>query len=286
MQSNDDFPALYRSADILSGECQRRFLGALVADLCLLVAASALSTFGPPCWQVAVGQALVLLGALGCTIYLAARRPDRLWYGARAIAESVKTMTWRFACRAEPYDVPDASAEPLFRANLAKVVQQNQIVAGELTAKLTDPQVTPAMTLVRSRPLQARVATYVDRRIDEQLRWYGNKARLNKRHSTSAFAWLIALNTAAIFLALLRIKFPDVGFWPTDVLVTAAAGLLTWMQTKRFTELSASYALAAHEISLLSVQAVTDDQAFSTFVGDAENAFSREHTQWTARRDA
>ncbi|MCV5767721.1 hypothetical protein OFN22_29990 [Escherichia coli] len=27
------------------------------------------------------------------------------------------------------------------------------------------------------------------------------------------------------------------------------------------------------------------DEEFSVFVGDAENAFSREHTQWVARKD-
>lgn len=55
----------------------------------------------------------------------------------------------------------------------------------------------------------------------------------------------------------------------------------------RFRELSASYALAAHEISLIreqSRQAMSDDQ-LSQFVGDAEDVFSREHTQWIARKD-
>ena len=60
------------------------------------------------------------------------------------------------------------------------------------------------------------------------------------------------------------------------------------MQAKRFSELAASYALAAHEISLIADQALTPATAydFSVFVGDAENAFSREHTQWVARKDS
>ena len=59
------------------------------------------------------------------------------------------------------------------------------------------------------------------------------------------------------------------------------------MQAKRFTELSASYALTAHEITLIREQAdeLKKDEHLSTFVGDAENAFSREHTQWEARKD-
>ena len=79
----------------------------------------------------------------------------------------------------------------------------------------------------------------------------------------------------------------EVPFWPTDVFVAASASLLSWMQAKRFSELASSYALAAHEIGLIrenSLQPI-DDEDFSMFVGDAENAFSREHTQWVARKD-
>ena len=64
--------------------------------------------------------------------------------------------------------------------------------------------------------------------------------------------------------------------------------MLSWIQAKRFQELAASYALAAHEISIIRQQSSgpMDDRAFSRFVGDAENAFSREHTQWVARQDS
>ncbi len=70
-------------------------------------------------------------------------------------------------------------------------------------------------------------------------------------------------------------------FWPTDVLVAIAASILSWMQAKRFSELASS------EISLINEQSLrsTTDNDFSIFVGDAENAFSREHTQWVARKD-
>jgi uncharacterized membrane protein YjjB (DUF3815 family) len=85
-----------------------------------------------------------------------------------------------------------------------------------------------------------------------------------------------------------RIQFANVPYWPTDIFVAAAGSLLTWMQAKRFNELAASYSLAAYVISLISEQAMLPDSphAFSVFVGDAENAFSREHTQWVARKDA
>jgi hypothetical protein len=76
-------------------------------------------------------------------------------------------------------------------------------------------------------------------------------------------------------------------YFPTDILIAIAASLLTWMQAKRFSELSASYALTANEIGIVREQAddLVSDGTLSSFVGDSENAFSREHTQWVARKD-
>ena len=81
---------------------------------------------------------------------------------------------------------------------------------------------------------------------------------------------------------------PQFEYWPTDLLGSCAAALLAWIQAKRFGELSTSYNLAAHEIALIRERAadIREEREFSIFVGDAENAFSREHTHWAARRDA
>ncbi|MCH9305572.1 SLATT domain-containing protein [Escherichia coli] len=95
------------------------------------------------------------------------------------------------------------------------------------------------------------------------------------------------MNTFAVICAVVRVANVDVPFWPTDIFVASAASILTWMQAKRFSELAASYSLTSHEIGLVKEEAKqpNTDEEFSVFVGDAENAFSREHTQWVARKD-
>jgi hypothetical protein len=283
-----DFPALYRSADELSLRSQRQFLWVLGAQLILLVVAAALSVINLPHWCFAAAQAAVLLGSLGCSIFLFAKRPDRYWYAARAVAESIKTLTWRFVSRAEPFDSDDDLAMRLeLGRKLKAVVDQNQEVARLLTQYLAGAQITPAMAAMRSAPLEHRKATYAQARVSDQLEWYARKAAANRSLSEKFFLALIAVNGIAVLLALLRIRFADAPYWPTDVFIATAGSLLTWMQAKRFSELAASYALAAHEISLINDQAMLPDtpHAFSSFVGDAENAFSREHTQWVARKD-
>ena len=143
------------------------------------------------------------------------------------------------------------------------------------------------MEQIRARTLEERRATYADFRIKDQLTWYAKKAAFNRRMSRYFFWALIGVNSIAVLCAVLRMVYVDQPFWPTDILVAIAASVLSWMQAKRFSELAASYALAAHEIGLIKEQSLLPDtpEKFSLFVGDAENVFSREHTQWVARKD-
>lgn len=282
-----DFPALYRSANELSLASQRTFFGTLGLHLILLVLAAVLSATNIPHWSIAALQVSALLGALSCSIYLFSKRPDQHWYAGRAVAESIKTVTWRYVCRSEPFQGADAVARQDFRQKLKAIVEQNRGVAQALTSYLDGVQITDVMTQMRARPLKERKEAYAADRIGDQLTWYARKATSNRRASSLFFRALIATNAVALSFAILRIKFVDVAFWPTDIFVSTAASLLGWMQAKRFSELAGSYALTAHEIGLIRDQSLqsSNDEEFSLFVGDAENAFSREHTQWIARKD-
>jgi hypothetical protein len=282
----ENFPALYRSADGLSLESQRHFYLSLGTQLMLLVGSALLSIISIQHWSILVLQLIFLLGALGCSIYLFSMRPDQLWYAGRAVAESIKTVTWRYVCRAEPFQGDDVSARSNFQQTLKAIVDQNRDVCGALTKHLSEAQITPVMEQLRARNLTERRATYAAERIVNQLNWYAKKAAYNRYMSKSFFWVLIVTNSMAVLFAVLRIVFPNMLFI-TDVFVAIAASLLSWMQAKRFSELAASYALAAHEISLIREQSLLPDtdERFSLFVGDAENAFSREHTQWVARKD-
>jgi hypothetical protein len=281
------FPGLYRSADSLSLSYQKRFFVALFTHLTALVLAAAVSAVNSPTWQSALLQALLLLTALGCSIYLAACRPDKYWYAARAIAESIKTMTWRYVSVAEPFDKDDQLARAEFRNKLKALLEQNRDVAAKLINHLQDMPISRDMDVMRAGSLDERRQRYLDKRITNQLGWYAKKAKFNANASKLSFALLVSANVIAVVLAVTRIKFHAESIWPTDVFIAIAACLLTWMQAKRFSELSTSYALAAHEINFVRGKAgeVNSPSDFSLFVADAENAFSREHTQWVARQD-
>lgn len=282
-----DFPALYRSADSLSLKSQKHFFRALGTHLLVLIIATLLPLiFSQTPGSYAI-QAVVLLFALGCSIYLAKERPDRYWYAGRAVAESIKTITWRYISKAEPFQATDDEiAKSEFRNSLKLIVEQNKEICQQLTDYLADEQITSVMQNNRSRNLEERKKYYQEHRIKNQLSWYAKKAKFNKDKARIFFWILIISNIISVILAVAKIVYPTTSF-PIDVFIAISASLLSWIQAKRYTELSASYALTAHEISLINEQSLnaTTDEEFSIFVGDAENAFSREHTQWVARRD-
>ena len=94
------------------------------------------------------------------------------------------------------------------------------------------------------------------------------------------------LHAIAIFLLLIKIKLPSTQLPVEEVVAVCASSVLSWLQTKKHQELSASYALTAQETSLIRGEAsyVNSEDSLSNFVIDSENAFSREHTQWFARK--
>jgi hypothetical protein len=143
------------------------------------------------------------------------------------------------------------------------------------------------MSRLRALPLLDRRKGYQSDRIDQQLGWYRAKATTSDRVAKRWFVFLVAIQTLAIASAIGRILNPDFVYWPSGVLASIATGVLGWLQAKRFQDIAVSYSLTAHDISLLreKLRDVNSEQDFSAFVGDAENAFSREHTQWRARRD-
>jgi hypothetical protein len=283
-----DYPGLYQSASEVSRQAQGSFYLTFRLNLSLLVCASVLSFVNIAHWAAATLQALILLAALVCSAYLSIQQPDKHWYNSRATAESIKSITWRYISKAEPYDCSDAMADTLFLERIRELVKQNKDIAHLLNAHLEKPLISDAMRLHRGGMLCERRKLYSDGRIQDQLEWYAAKARFNKRMATRYFLGLFACNACAVIFAIVRIRYPAIENWPTEIFVTSAAALLSWIQSKRFSELSASYTLTANDIALVKEQASnpSNDKEFSEFVGDAENAFSREHTQWLARKDA
>lgn len=283
------YPSLYQSADRASARSQSNYILAIVVYLCALIISVFLTQFAPPSVVWKIVSAALLLFILFVSIYQAVKRYDVIWYNGRAVAESVKTRTWRFIMRAEPYVDCESIAvvKKVFISDIGEILYENKVIGEHLTDDCSSECITDEMIKIRNLPLSDRKEYYKSNRIDNQRKWYAKKASWNKKQSVIWFGLMVISNSIAIILVLVQIAYPNNKNLPIETFLVLASAVLTWIQVKRFQDLSTSYNLTAHEITIIRQNSdlVNTETDFSDFVKDAENAFSREHTQWVARKD-
>lgn len=285
-----DFPSLYKSADDASAEAQTAHLRTTYAYLILMVIGALFATYSTKSPEVAIVSALFFIVTLGISLLSAWKRYDKVWYKGRAVAESIKTRTWRYMMNAEPYFVtdPPIKAQHEFCDDLAEILKQNNTLSefmGDST--VTPDAVTEKMKWVRGLDTQARLLVYKEHRIEEQRLWYTKKSVENRKLGKRWFWVMLLLHGLAIAFLLVQIAYPKLTYLPIEAIIVGATGVLTWIQVKRYQDNSTVYAFTAHEIVLIKQKSdgILTDKELSDFVKDAENAFSREHTMWVARKD-
>jgi hypothetical protein len=108
-----------------------------------------------------------------------------------------------------------------------------------------------------------------------------------RKSSRNWFIGLVLIYALTILMLLIQIAKPELTILPIDVGAVIASSIIGWMQIKRYDELASAYGLTANEIGIIKSRyaSVSTELELAAFVSDAENAFSREHTQWAARRD-
>ena len=291
-----DYPAVFLAANRASSGAQKKYLNLTRGTLILLVggagfaAASPLFAFDSIRPTFAVTSALLLAGSLLLTLYLKAQKPEQLWYGGRAVAESAKSMAWRYMTQAAPYLADPSAAEVdwKFVSSLESIVKERKQLAfgfgGEFAKQ---PQISDRMRAVRVSTLAERCQVYIAERICDQRVWYGDQAKNNRLAENRYFKVVFISQFAALAAAIALIRWPDSTVRLTGFFASLSGALIAWLQLKQHKELAQSYSVAELELGFIEEKArhITTEQEFSDFVSDAENAISREHTLWIARRD-
>lgn len=285
---SSELPGLYQSANQASLDAQNYYFAGLRWYLILLVAAAFVSYIRPSDIVGALLSASLFLVTLGILVFIRIKRPDDIWYNGRAVAESVKTISWRWMMRAEPYEDCEniEIVSRSFIGDLKTILDQNRSLSHALqSGSAVSGPISNKMKEVRGLPVLERLSVYVEHRIQDQANWYWIKSRFNKRRAKQWFWVSVALHSIAILMLLYRIKDPSFSL-PVEVVATAAGAALTWLQAKKHNELNSAYALTAHEIVLIKGEStsVHTEGQLSEYVTNSESAFSREHTQWVARK--
>lgn len=266
----------------------------MAIDLTLIVASSIIGAFSfssvTDKSELALISAVLMSISMFLTLYIRSRKFEQSWYDGRAIAESIKTRAWRFMTCSEPYteNISEADAICLFLKTMEEVKQERKVFCASLIDdKNLKPQISEKMLEIRRLPFIERKYIYFSQRIENQRNWYISKSIANKKFAVIWFNAIMLSQAAALLSSLALIKWPDFPVNISTLFAAAAAAFIAWLQLKRHQELSNSYGLAAQELGLIVDQSINiiEPRKLSDFILDAENAISREHTLWVARRD-
>ena len=285
--TRNTLPGLYQSSDQASLKGQSLYFLGLRTYSILLLAAAFCSFLWPDTIAGAAISVTLFVITLLILIALRLNRPDDIWYNGRAVAESVKTISWRWSMRAEPFDSPDLETTlQLFTNDLKNILKQNTSLSKSLPASAgVKHSISDTMRAIRDLPVLDRLDIYKRQRIDDQASWYSTKSESNRKRARFWFWMSVILHIIAIAMLVARVAEPKLKL-PIEVVATAASAALAWLESKKYNELNSSYSLAAHEISIIKDEAdlVETEKDLAVFVKNSENAFSREHTQWVAKK--
>lgn len=281
-----DLPEFWRNADAASQSGQKWTLRYERLRLGGSIGAALGAAFSLPVGRVDLAASVILLGfmvALIAELAAWAHKPAERWYDGRALAESAKTLAWRYAVGADPFPVSldQSAAKDLLRERLAKIAEE---ASERVTVTAPGPLVTSGMQALRDAPFDERREAYLNGRTKDQQSWYATKANYNRKHATG---WRIALVSAEV-VALVLASLRAVGGWRVDLAGLMAALIAAgaaWAGVKQFSPLAAAYSMAAMELAIQTdkLESVSE-QDWPSVVADAEEAISREHTMWLASR--
>jgi hypothetical protein len=303
-----DLPPLFIAADRDAAHAQQRFFGLLSAELTLLglgalagllsalpivpsvkTAPFAVAGVSIPALPYAdLASAALIALALILRLWRFGAHPEDRWYEARAVAESAKSVAWRYAVGGRPFDLGKDQdvVDTLARQRFSEALTVTPSYRPD--AQFTEEeQITPAMRALRMRSAEARREVYRIGRIVDQRAWYERNAQLNRALARRAHLVIIGLEALAVVAALLQ-ALQIVPANTQAVLTALIGGGIAWTQARRYQDLGASYRLTAQEVRKLEESFPMDpsEAVWAQFVDSAEEAFSREHKMWIATRDA
>jgi hypothetical protein len=281
-------PGLFVDADRRSLDGQRWTVRLRGLQLILLVVAALLAVAPFAVrgieWGV-LGAGVAFAAAFLTEATILSLQPEKAWYQCRAIAETVKSLAWRYAAGGNPFptEVDAAKADESFGHRLRELLYEFE-TAGLIPSKASAKLITTWMREMRASPFESRKEAYRHLRIENQHAWYTTRAQLNRLRSTEWSIGLLSVQVLGVAGAVLK----GTGVIHVDVLgimAAVAASAVAWLQINQHSTLMQSYGQAGYELLLvLNDLDETVEKEWAKFVEEAEKAISREHTAWLTKR--
>jgi hypothetical protein len=279
------YPALQRAADDASHGAQRTFLLLNKIQLILLVAATFASGWDSASISIqrylAIATSIFMLVVLAISSALRIGRFDERWFRCRIFAEHARAAVWFFITSPSR----EVARKEYFQA-IRNLRQELPDLAREFTVDdSSEYLITDWMQASQALPVHQKITLYEETRLNNQITWYRAKGQLHLLREKQWF-WTIfiteffALGCSAIQAWLL---------WHFDLvggIAALSASFVSWSQTKRFSDLGTSYAVAADDLRRTRkiYDEIEKDVELEQLVKQVEMIISREHAMWRARR--
>lgn len=289
---DQDYPCIYLNSNAISIYSQRIYKIIVWISLVIMLVSTILNSKFKPSVVIKfdldkINGFLLLLGALISAI-LTVIEPSKNWYLGRAVAESIKTISWKYMMRAAPFDIDNQKdVKKLFIDrcdDIRNAVLRNKNFA-PAPGKFHNDYITPKMNDIRNLAFLERKKVYEKERIISQINWYNIKSRKNNNTGKIYMTLLVLCQfSAAVYLFFLNSN--RYGLDITSILIFISVSCISIIELNKFRDLSQSYSLTAFELNSIKNKfgSIIDECDLDIFVDDAEQAISREHTMWLARR--
>lgn len=272
---------LHERASALSKGSQKKHFGLIFFTVALSVIAAIISALRPARWS---GLVVAVLFVVEVVAFSSERFAlDKRWFDGRAVAESAKTIMWRYVAGASPFPKSIPPEEVRRRAE-GRAAEVSRNLPPALTADLDQSSLVPASwDGLRESSLEERHRLYAEGRLQPQISWYQDKSELNKKRDKVMRALLVLVSLVGIAGGIAMAT----GWTRADVVGVAAAlfgAVLAFSQAKQYSMLAKAYEVTAKELGMIATtlpEQVTED-SWAVWVDQVEGAISREHTMWLA----
>ncbi|GAB3221756.1 DUF4231 domain-containing protein [Glycomyces halotolerans] len=287
---DQDLPSIFHSADRAARRGQTNYLLATKIRSISIILAAIFGMLAAVSTNFVIVTVVAFVLALAIELYLLDQKPEQAWYDGRALAESAKSIAWRFAVGAAPFNFDDgteAESSDRLRAELARLLTD----APDISITATSYEaVSEKIRETRRMSLKKRKQIYLDGRIKDQQKWYSDKYEYNRKRAEKWRICLLFLEIVGILVAILMI-IEVLRIDLTGIVASVIGVGSSWMAVRQYSSLQRAYAFASHELSIIGdrIIAQLDDESEESWAreaGDAEEAISREHKMWRASRSS
>jgi len=282
-----DFPKMFRHADASAAAYQRRYRMLVTTIVMSSCVTNLLGVISQDRLRMSI-TAVVTLFQFVAAMSNVNGGWNTDWYRARALAETTKSMTWRYAVGGNPYPIDQSkpTADPAFSKHMDALLHGMGAPAPLLPGLRIEKEDMSKIENLRTQDLLTRQTVYLESRVRDQENWYESRAVSLARRRSQLSIVSVGSAALAVLLSIYLVAQPT-QYMPSVValLASVALGTITISQARNLPTDVSAYQLTHYEIkSVLSSAPPVSEAEWAEWVDTTEEVFSREHTMWLGSR--